>query len=315
MKVNEIILEGGWASTLTQGTIITPQLVQHCMKLLTTQFIPNLNKFLESKGLGPTEISGAGGSATYYERDLQQQPDKEYGDVDVQFHIHRIPDTTNNANADIYRKAIKEFCDSNPNYSTENGTNVILQIGKEYVQIDLIMSFYENKEWTNALRPEWNMKGVLCNSLYSSLGEVLNLSIGGGHGVQAKLQGGQIVPFRTVKDVELKTVTNNPKTWALDIVKFLGGKKITPRLKQYPGLIGGEVRVSDMVNSIRGILESLGKEELIPQVKGIYLAKINAAINSSKYNKAETPQAIEHAKHTKEMLAQKSANIAKLFGA
>lgn len=306
--------EGGWASTLTQNTVITPQLVQQVMKILTGQFIPALNNFLQSKGLGATEISGAGGSATYYERDLAQQPDKEYGDVDVQFHIPRIPDTTNNANADIYKKAIKEFCDSTPDFSSDNGVNVILKIGNDYVQVDLVTSFYENKGWTSALKPEWNLKGVLCNSLYSSLGEVLNLSIGGGHGVQAKFQNGQLVPFRIVKDVVLKTVTNNPATWAVDIVKFFGSKQISPRLKAYPGLIGGEVRVADMINSIRGILESLGKEELIPKVKEIYLSKINAAINSSKYAKAETPAAIEKAKHTKEMLASKSAEIAKLFG-
>ena len=307
------LAEGGWASTLTQGTVITPAVVQQCMKILTAQFIPSLNKFLETKGLAPTEISRPGGSATYYERDLVQQPDKEYGDVDVQFHIPRIEGTTNNINADTYKKAIKEFCDSNPNFSSDNGVNVILQLGDKYVQVDLIMSYYENKEWTTALAPEWNLKGVLANSMYSAFGEVLNLSIGGGHGVQAKFQNGTLVPFRTVKDVELKTVTNNPKTWAIDIVKFFGGKTISPRLKQYPGVVGGEVRVSDMINSIRGVLESLDKPELAAKVKEIYLTKINAAINSSKYDKAETPHAIEKAKHTKEMLAQKSAEIAALF--
>ena len=312
MKINEIILEGGWASVLTQNTTITPQLVQQCMKILTAQFIPTLNKFLESKGLSPTKISRPGGSATYYERDLVQQPDKEYGDVDVQFHIPRIEGTTNNANSKIYNDAIKEFCATTPDFSSDNGVNIILKVGNDYVQIDLIMSYYENEAWTSALAPEWNLKGVLCNSLYSSLGEVLNLSIGGGHGVQAKFQNGTPVPFRTIKDVDLKTVTNNPKTWALDIVKFFGGTP-SPLVKQYPGLIGGEVRVADMINSIKGILQSLGKEELIPKVKEIYLGKINTAINSSKFGKAETPAAIEKAKHTKEMLAQKSAEIAVLF--
>jgi hypothetical protein len=271
-----------------------------------------LNNFLKTKGLGPTEISAPGGSATYYERDLVQQPDKEYGDVDVQFHIPRIEGTTNNANLKIYNDAIKEFCDSTSAFSSDNGVNVILKIGNDYVQIDLITSYYENKDWTNALRPEWNMKGVLANSLYSSLGEVLNLSIGGGHGVQAKFQNGTFVPFRTVKDVDLKTVTNNPKTWALDIVKFFGGTP-SPLVKQYPGLVGGEVRVADMIDSIKGILQSVGKEELIPRVKEIYLGKINTAINSSKFAKAETPAAIEKAKYTKEMLAKKSAEIAALF--
>ena len=322
MKINEIVMEGGWASTLTQGTIINPQLVANVMKVLYGQFIPSLNKFLESKGMGATEISGPGGSATYYERDLKQQPEKEYGDVDVQFHIPRIEGTTNNGNADIYKKAVKEFCDSNPDFSSDNGTNIILKLGEQYVQIDLIMSYYENKEWTNALRPEWNVKGVLANSIYSSFGEALSISMGGGHGVQVKTTNGQVVPFRTVKGVELHTITNNPNTWAIDIAKYFGCKRLSPLLKQYPGL-KGEVRVADMVNSIRGVAQSLEMNSLLPgvssanelleNIKHIYLAKIDAAIASPKFAKAETPQAIEHAKHTKEMLAQKSAQIAALF--
>jgi len=319
--------EGGWASTLTQGTIITPFLVQKVMKILQAEFVPVLNTFLEgNKQLGPTKISRPGGSATYYERDIKQNPKKEYGDVDVQFHVPRLHDVTANANFSTYQQAIKEFCDSNPNYSTENGTNVILKLGTQYVQVDLIMSFYENEDWTRALAPEWNLKGVLCNSLYSSLGEVLNLSIGGGHGVQGKYTAdGTLVPFRTVKDVELKTITNNPKTWASDIAKFFDCKKISPRLKQFPGMLD-EIRVADMINSIRGIAETLELNDKLPgdfptasdllkNIKGVYLQKIEKVINSPKFDKAETPQAIEQAKHTKEMLAQKSANIAALFGA
>jgi hypothetical protein len=36
-------------------------------------------------------------------------------------------------------------------------------------------------------------------------------------------------------------------------------------------------------------------------------------INSSKFDKAQTPQAIEKAEHTKELLSSKSAEIASLF--
>lgn len=316
---DESIFEGGWASAQTQGTHITPQLVANVMKILLKNFIPRLNKFLTTQQLGPTEISAPGGSATYYERDLKQNPTKEYGDVDVQFHIPRIDGTTNNANADIYRKAIKAFCDQSADFSTDNGTNIILRSGSDFVQVDLIYSYYENKEWTKALRPEWNVKGVLCNSLYSSLGEALNLSFGGGHGVQAKTQGGQIVPFKTVKDVELQTITNNPNTWAVDITHYLGGK-MTPLLKKFPGLIGGEPRVADIIMSFKGIAQSLEQAGKIPSaseflgtVKSIYLAKIDKAINSSKYDKAASPEAQAKAQHTKEMLAAKSQEFARLF--
>jgi hypothetical protein len=288
------------------------------MQILLKKFVPSLNKFLTTQQLGPTEISAPGGSATYYERDLKQNPTKEYGDVDVQFHIPRIDGTTNNANTDVYKKAIKTFCDQSADFSTDNGTNIILQHGRDFVQVDLIYSYYENKEWTKALRPEWNVKGVLCNSLYSSLGEALNLSFGGGHGVQAKTQGGRIVPFKTVKDVELQTITNRPNTWAVDIAHYLGGK-MTPLLKQYPGLLG-EPRVADIIMSFKGIAQSLEQAGKIPSavefldtVKNIYLAKIDKAVNSSKYDKAATPEAQAKAAHTKEMLAAKSQEFARLF--
>ena len=310
--------EGGWASVQTQDTIITPQLVQHVMKLLTAQFIPQLNKFLEAKGLGPTEISAPGGSATYYERDLAQDPTREYGDVDVQFHIPRIQGTSNNENSNIYSTAIKDFCDSTENYSTNNGTNIILKVGNDYVQVDLVTGYYENKDWTRALKPAYQVKGVLCNSLYSSLGEALNLSFGGSHGIQAKTVNGELVPFRTIKNTTLQTITNNPDSWGIDIVKYLGCTNISPLLKQYPGTLD-EPRISDIINSFKGIahtLELSGKQsatELLQKVKNIYLAKIAKTAASSKFDKAATPMAIEKAQHTKEMLASKSAEIAAMF--
>ena len=324
MRAHEFIEEGGWASTATQGTKITPQLVARVMQILVKDFIPKLNTFLNNKGLGPTEISAPGGSATYFERDLIQNPEKEYGDVDVQFHIPRIEGTSNNANANIFKEAIKEFCNTTDDYSTDNGTNVILKSGNDFVQVDLVSSYYENKEWSNVLRPEHNVKGVLCNSLLSSLGEAINLSIGGGHGVQAKFQNNNLVPFRTVKDVELKTVTNKPKTWAVDVVRFFGCKKLSNRLQSYPGLVGGEVRVSDIINSIRSIAETLEMNNKLPasyatandmlkHIKSVYLDKINKVISSSKFDKAVTPDAIEKAEHTKHMLADKSQEFARMI--
>lgn len=318
MKINEIIVEGGWANPATQNTHITPALVQAVVKVLQV-FVDNLNKHLTTNNVPPVELGKPCGSTTYYLRDLVQNPDKEYGDIDVNLHIPRIEGTTNNANADIIRKQVMAFCEGSPDFQTSNGTNVIFQIGNDFVQVDLITSYYENKQWQDALAPEHGVKGVLCNSLYSSLGEVLNLSIGGGHGIQAKTQAGKLVPFKTVKDVVLTTITNNPKTWAMDIAKYFGCKKLSPRLKSYPGLIG-EVRVADIINSIRGIAETLELNgrgnaiDILGKVKNIYLGKIDAAINSSKFDKAQSPAAIAKAQQTKEMLAMKSKNFAALFG-
>jgi hypothetical protein len=314
MKINEIISEGGWANPVTQDTHITPQLVQMAVAKLQN-FVQQLNQHLTHKNMPPVELGNPCGSTTYYKRDLVQNPTREYGDIDINLFIPRIDGMTNNANADLYKKEVMEFCNESPTFQTSNGTNVIVQLGSDYVQVDLITSYSHNKEWTTALAPEYNVKGVLCNSIYSSLGEALQLSIGGAHGVQAKMQGGNLVPFRTVKDVELKTISNNPKTWALDTAKFFGCIQISPLLKQHPGMLD-EVRVSDMINSIKGIAQTLelnGKgnaSELMDNVKNIYLGKIQKAIESSKYDKAQSPAAIEKAAKTKELLASKSAEFA-----
>jgi hypothetical protein len=317
MRVREILLNGGWANPVTQNTHITPALVEIVVKVLH-QFVNGLNQHLEAKNMPPVELGNPCGSTTYYKRDLQQNPEREYGDIDINFLIPRIEGTTNNANADIIKKEIAEYCEKTSNVQTANGTNVILQIGSDYVQVDLVMSYSHNKAWTATLAPEYNVKGVLCNSLYSSLGEALRMSIGGGHGVQVKTQGGKLVPFRTIKGVDLQTVTNDPQTWALDIAKYFDCKKIAPRLKEYPGMLD-EIRTADIVNSIKGIAETLAlngqadSNSLLTQIKSIYLDKIDKVINSPKFDKAATPAAVQKAEQTKEILASKSQQIASLF--
>ena len=301
MRAGDFLAEGGWASTLTQSTKITPQLVDIVLKQLP-QFEQQLNQWLKTKDLMPVKIGRPVGSTTYYQRDLEQNPTREYGDIDVNMFIPKLPGISDNANESTYTASIKEFADSNPNYSTNNGTNVILKLGNDYVQVDFVISYYDAEDWSRALGPEYNVKGVLSASLSSSLAEALNISISG-RGVQVKLRNGAPVSFRQTRDVELKTITKNPQTWALDIAKFFGAEQISNRLQQYPGM-GDEVRTLDLVNSIKGIAESLGKPEIVEQVKAIYADKINRAINNSKFDKAETPAAMKKAEDTKALLAQ-----------
>ncbi len=312
MRAKEFILEGGWASTLTQGTHITPALVDVVVQSLPA-FEQALNAFLKTKDLAPVKIGTPVGSTTYYKRDLAQNPTREYGDIDVNFFVPRLPDMSDNANEQTYSSAIKEFCDSNHNYSTNNGTNVIIKVGEQYVQVDFVTAYYENEQWSRALGPEYNVKGVLSASLYSSLAEALNLSFGG-RGVQVKLQNGVPVSFRQTKDTELKTITNNPNTWAVDIAAFLGASTISARLAKYPGM-GDEIKTSNTINSIVGIAESLGRPELIEQVKAIYISKISKAVNSSKFDKAVTPEAKKKAEDTKALLTREAQRILGQFDA
>lgn len=325
MRALEFLYEGGWASTMTQSSHLTPAIVAAAIQPLN-EFAAKLNKFLAAKGMPPIKMGKPCGSATYYQRDLQIDPTREYGDIDVNIYIPRIPNTTNNANADMYKEATLEFCNADNTYITKNGTNVIFKIGNEYVQVDLVPLYYENEQWARALAPEWRVKGVLTASLTSSLAEALNLSFGQ-FGVQVKTINNEPVLFRLSSGTTLHTITTNPDTWAMDIAKFFGVTTVDPLLKQNPGM-KDEVRTQDIINSIRGIARSLeasgilgskgitdaSADALCSRIVDIYLKKINGSINSSKFNKAETPQAIKKAAATKEMLARESHRIVKQFG-
>ncbi len=316
MKITDILVEGGWASTKTQDTVITPTVVRDAVRIMHV-FEDQFNQFLVTKNLPPIEIGAPCGSTTYYERDMVQQPNKEYGDIDINFHIPEMPGLNNNQTVTLFSNAVKEFCDTSRGFETENGKNVIVQLGDNYVQVDLVVSYLKNKDWSKALAPEWNVKGVLSASLYSALAQALNISIGG-HGIQAKTLNGERVKFTTIKGVTLHQVTNNKDNWAIDVAAYLGCTHFTTRLKEFPGF-KGEARVSDIVNSIKGIAGSLdinsimNAEELLTTIKSIYLQKIQAVIDSSKFNKAETQAAIQKAEYTKSMLAQKSVEIVKLL--
>jgi hypothetical protein len=306
MRAKEFLIEGGWASTLTQGTHITPKLVAEVVKELNS-FESSFNTYLKAQNLPPVEIGNLAGSTTYYQRDLQQNPSREYGDIDVHYHIPKLPDMKPYQNEDVYRRALKDFSNSNPNYSTENGVNVILKLGKDHVQVDFVTSFADVKGWVPALNPEYNVKGVLVASLTSSLAEALNLSFGN-RGVQVKTVAGEPVSFRKQKGTETSTITTDPKTWAVDIARYFGAKEISPLLAKYPGM-GDAVRVIDIINSIKGIAESIGRPEILKDIKSIYVNKITDAINSSKFEKAETPEAKKKAADTKALLAKELERI------
>jgi len=306
MRATEFLIEGGWASAATQGTHITPQLVSEVVKELK-QFESSFNAYLKAKDLPPIELGNLAGSTTYYQRDLEQNPEREYGDIDIHFHIPKLSDMKPYENEDLYRRALKDFSNSNPNYSTENGVNVILKLGKDHVQVDFVTSFIDVKGWLPALSPEYNVKGVLVASLTSSLAEALNISFGS-RGVQVKTVAGKPVSFRKQKGTELSTITTNPKTWAVDIARYFGAKELSPLLQKYPGM-AGEVRVIDIINSIKGIAESIGRPEILKDIKSIYVNKITDAINSSKFEKAESPEAKKKARDTKQLLAKELERI------
>lgn len=52
MKIRDIVCEGGWDTTLTQGTVLHPRVVGVALKIVD-RFVMDFNEFLKQHGLGP----------------------------------------------------------------------------------------------------------------------------------------------------------------------------------------------------------------------------------------------------------------------
>jgi len=318
------LLEGGWASTLTQNTIITPVIIKEAVGLLK-QFEIKYNSYV--KNIDPQytlQIGHPVGSGTYYKRDLINNPEKEYGDVDVAAYVNPNKTLTVAQITAKYREYIIDFCKQNKEYITENGTNVIFKTSAGYVQIDLIYTFHEYKNWAKVLAPEHNVKGAISTSLTSAMAEVLNLSFGT-MGIQTKLRNNEPVSFRQSKDVVLKSITKDPHNWAKDVYSFYYELKKGTAPKTFPkNLIahGGykdEQRIGDIILSIKALAEALDQTNIIKgstllsNIANSFVKKMDDQIGSSKFKKAQTEQAKAKAEKTKAMFAKYRDTIPKLL--
>jgi len=333
-RANEsTVVEGGWASVETQNTVITPRTIAEIIHILAG-FEASYNVWQARNELdAEIKIGKPKGSGTYYRRDLEQDPEREYGDVDVECFIHSREGVKSAQRITEYRRAINDYCAQSPDFFTDNGTNIIMRTTAGPAQVDLIYTYHEHADWSRVLSPEYRVKGVISTSLTSSVAEALNLSFSS-QGIQVKIRNNQPVSFRQSKDTELRTVSINPDNWAQDIYSLYyylsHGEKPAemPRDLQAHGGLKDEQRLSDIVLSIKALATGLeqanllahgalidiaDKKDLIRRVAQIYSAKLDTAEMSSKFNKASTPAAVEKAKKTKLMLAKYRNEVTKLL--
>jgi len=323
MKIRELLMNGGWASDLTFSTVITPAVVQEMVKHLA-EFEQKFNEWEKQGNMGlEINIGKPVGSGTYYERDLIQDPTREYGDVDVMCYITSLPDESAAQRIAVYRTAIQSFCQLNAKYKTDNGTNVIFDSAAGPVQVDLVYTFHEHANWGRALAPEYRVKGAINTSLTSAMADALNLSFSS-QGVQAKLRNGQPVSFRQSKDTILHMVSIDPENWAKDIYSFYyelaKGEKPTSfpgGLEQHSG-IKDEQRLSDIVYAIKSLVAAFEQSMILPpdlmnKIADIFVSKMDAQIGSSKYLTAQTPEAVAKADKTKAMFMRYKEEIPKLL--
>jgi hypothetical protein len=326
MKLDDLfyhlsLCEGGWMTTKTQGTVISPAIVKQSLSILE-QFFYDFNKFLKGKGITDEARVGAPtGSSAYHDVDPE---DKVYGDVDVQIVVPPTnPPMTLSQLQAHWNELANEFVKTvRPEYvdleTSKRGHPILALHGGGFVQVDFMWHEEQNASWGRyRATPERGLKGLLYGNLFSILGDMLDMSIQYA-GVQYKTVGDEIVPFSKHKDTTLNTLSNSPETFLMDIFEALWSKyshegdvkKIDPLLKNNPGVSTDSVQAKVLVDGIKGLARSFEKsdlfgqgplrrygsaEEFLETFLHLYTEKAEKEIGNKKRDSAETPDAVERA--------------------
>jgi len=338
MRAFEFLYEGGWDTTATQSTVISPSTVKTALST-TKKLISGFNQYLKSKDIPPVRIGAPTGSSAYHEVDPE---DKIYGDIDLQIivpELDELTDKTMSQTQGYWHRIIDEYIKSNRlNYIHPDSTpgHPIVSIGGgKWVQVDLMPHPERLEKWGRyRVTPERGVKGLLMGNMYSVLGELLKMSIQHS-GVQFKVRNKVKQPYVTTrKDYELVTLSTDIENFVMDIFKHqaeeVGIKKpkVDQLLASNPGVDVKEVKIQRMVNAIKGLAKSFeingmyGKGDLVNYADSsdfinkfieIYTQKAEKDINAAKRNKAETPEARSRADADRKKVAQGLEVVKKLF--
>lgn len=339
MRAKEFLPEGGWDTTLTQGTILRPATVKTALQVID-KFAVDFNKWLKSKGVGPISRGKPTGSSSHYQKDIEDNPTKVYGDIDLQMIAPSPSGLSYGQYTTYWNKLADEFINTaRPAYiaaAESKPGHPIFQIGADqYVQIDFMWHTPELSGWGAArVTPERGTKGMLHGNMFSVLGELLDMSIQHA-GVQLKTVDGVQVPFSKQKGVQVKTISTNPRTFVLDIFKYLfetlapsESPRIDPLLKANPGNDPDDVKIQTLVNAVKGLANSLELNDLYG--KGIlskfhdandflsaflerYTQKAMIDIEGKKREKATTPEAVARAQADKDAILSGLNRVKAMF--
>lgn len=337
MRIQEIINEGGWDTTLTQGTVLKPAVVGIALKVID-QFVNDFNRYLKQQGIPEIRRGQPTGSSAYHEIDTKEDPEKIYGDIDLQMIIQEQPGLTFGQITDYWNKLSDQFIrTSHLDYvdvSESKPGHPIFKIGPDsYVQVDFMWHVERLAKWGAArVTPERGIKGLLSGNMFSVFGELLDMSIQHA-GVQLKVIDDQHVPFSKKTGVKVVTITTNPETFIYDIFKYEADQldvepKVDPLLKKAPGLDVNDIKISRLVTGIKGFARSVeasgmfghgdfanftSADDFLQKFINRYTEKALADTTSKKRDKATTPEAIARAKMDKEKVLQGLEMVQGLF--
>lgn len=336
MRIVELF-EGGWDTTLTQNTVLKPAIVGHALKVVD-QFVIDFNNYLKPKGLGPIKRGTPTGSSAYHEQDTVDNPDKVYGDIDLQMIAPPIEGSYGQFTT-YWNKLADEFVRSGGasyvDTSESKPGHPIFALGNnQYVQIDFMWHEQKMAAWGAArVTPERGVKGLLMGNMFSVLGELLDMSIQHA-GVQLKVIDNQHVPFSKQKGTQTVTVSINPNTFVYDMFAYeaeqlgINNPKIDPLLKQYPGNDTKNVKIATMVNAVKGFARSVelnnmfgqgdftnfqSADDFLGKFVARYEEKAQIDIAGKKRDKAQTPDAIARANADRQSIQQGLDMVKGLF--
>lgn len=323
------VSEGGWDTTLTQSTVLHPKIVGIALQVVD-QFVDDFNKFLAAQGLGPVRRGRPTGSSAYHELDTQEDPEKIYGDIDLQMIAPESEGQTYGQFTGYWNKLADDFVKiagvSYVDMSESKPGHPIFALGNDqYVQIDFMWHPNRLASWgASRVTPERGVKGLLTGNMYSVFGELLDMSIQHA-GVQLKVIDGQHVPFSKQKGTKVITVTTEPTSFIYDMFRYvakeqgLRSPQVADLLKQFPGNDIDDVKISKLVNGVKGFAEScelnnmFGKGDLskfvsaqdfIQRFLQRYKEKALLDVNAKKRDKATTPEAIARAEQDRQKVLQ-----------
>jgi hypothetical protein len=346
------INEGGWATTKTQDTVIKPKIIADAVKKLNA-IGSDFAKHCQSIELPKLEFSKPIGSGTWYEDDIESQPDKVYGDVDFMVSYPILELTGKDRRSDeiasvkLYNKELLAFLEKQKyafidiaetkDVSSDTSLKLIMSVatpeGDGWIQVDMVVTHSEYKEWAIfRMTPIRNVKGFVLGNLYSSFGEVLEISIQP-RGVRAKFSGTEMVAYSKRAGVEDKLLSANVNTFMNDIAKFFWEQSGTDKpyeptasLSSWKGINPNNPTFEDLCAGIKAVAETLEKlgefgtvlkyrsaKEFLEAVKARYIEKMETAANSSKFDKIITPAAQAAADKLRAFVAEYNSKIKSLM--
>ena len=338
MRINEIIVEGGWDNPITQGTVINPSTVKIALKQVE-KLISGLNNHIKDKNIPSIRIGAPTGSSAYHDVDPE---DKIYGDIDLQIVVPEVEELQDKTTAQIqgyWYKLIDDYIKtSGLNFvhpESEPGHPIVSIGNDKWVQIDLMPHPERLEKWGRyRVTPERGVKGLLMGNMFSVLGELLTMSIQHA-GVQFKVRDNVKQPYTTTrKNYELVTVSTDIENFVSDIFKHeaelqgISKPKIDRLLQQHPGANIQVIKINDLVNAVQGLAKSFelndmyGKgdlsnysssDEFIRSFKELYIKKAEKDIGAAKRDKAETPEAKARAEDDRKKVAQGLKMVLGLF--